>query len=55
LTVAPGDLAGFLDAAATLRASESLRAELAANARAYAEATFPIAKTAAVFDDILAR
>ncbi len=55
LTVAPGDLEGFLKAAATLRASEPLRAELAGNARAYAEATFPIAKTAAVFDEILAR
>jgi glycosyltransferase involved in cell wall biosynthesis len=55
LTVAPGDLDGFLDAAALLRASESLRAELARNARAYAEATFPIVKTAAVFDEILAR
>ncbi len=55
LTVAPGDLAGFLDAAATLHASETLRATLAGNARAYAEATFPIARTAAVFDQILAR
>jgi glycosyltransferase involved in cell wall biosynthesis len=55
LTVAPGDLDGFLNAAATLRASEPLREELAGNARAYAEATFPIAKTAAVFDEILAR
>lgn len=54
LTVAPGDLAGFLDAAAALRASETLRAELAGNARAYAEATFPIARTAAIFDQILA-
>ena len=54
LTVTPGDLAGFLEAAATLRASESLRAELAENARAYAEATFPIARTAAIFDQILA-
>jgi glycosyltransferase involved in cell wall biosynthesis len=55
LTVAPGDLDGFLAAAATLRGSEALRAELAGNARAYAEATFPIVKTAAVFDQILAR
>lgn len=54
LTVAPDDLAGFLKAAATLRTSETLRAELAGNARAYAEATFPIAKTAAIFDQILA-
>lgn len=55
LTVAPADLAGFLDAAAELHSSENLRTELAANARAYAEATFPIARTAAIFDEILAR
>ncbi|MGL4399524.1 MAG: glycosyltransferase family 4 protein [Luteolibacter sp.] len=55
ITVAPGDLDGFLQAATTLRNSEPLRAELARNARAYAEATFPIVKTAAVFDEILAR
>ncbi len=54
LTVAPGDLGGFLGAAATLHASEILRARFSANARAYAEATFPIAKTAAIFDEILA-
>ncbi|MEO5914236.1 MAG: glycosyltransferase family 4 protein [Luteolibacter sp.] len=55
LIVAPGDLEGFLDAAAKLHDSEPLRSELAGNARAYAEATFPIAKTAALFDKILAR
>ncbi len=55
LIVAPGDLDGFLAAATQLRESETLRAELAGNARAYAEATFPIAKTAALFDQILAR
>ncbi len=55
LTVAPGDGLGFQEAAATLRCSETLRAELAGNARAYAEATFPIAKTAAIFEQILAR
>ncbi len=54
LTVAPGDLPGFLAAAETLRSSETLRTELAGNARAYAEATFPIARTAAIFDQILA-
>ena len=54
LIVAPGDLEGFLDAAARLHDSESLRSELGVNARAYAEATFPIAKTAALFDRILA-
>jgi glycosyltransferase involved in cell wall biosynthesis len=55
LTVPPGDLPGFLAAAQQLRDSETLRIELAGNARAYAEATFPIAKTAAIFDEILAR
>jgi glycosyltransferase involved in cell wall biosynthesis len=54
LTVAPGDLDGFLAAAGRLRDSESLRTELAHNARAYAEDTFPIEKTAAIFDRILA-
>ncbi len=54
LTVAPGDLQGFLAAAARLYESDTLRAELAKNARAYAEATFPIEKTAAIFDRILA-
>lgn len=54
LIVAPSDLEGFLDAAARLHDSESLRSELGLNARAYAEATFPIAKTAALFDKILA-
>lgn len=54
LTVAPGDLDGFLAAAGELHASAPLRSELATNARIYAEATFPIAKTAAVFDRILA-
>ena len=54
LTVAPGDLEGFLAAASELHQSEILRAELATNARAYAEETFPIEKTAAIFDRILA-
>ncbi len=54
LTVAPGDLDGFLAAASQLHASEPLRREFAANARAYAEETFPIEKTAAIFDRILA-
>lgn len=54
LTVAPGDLHGFLAAGAKLHGDPALRAELAGNARAYAEATFPIARTAAVFDEILA-
>lgn len=55
LTVAPADMEGFLAAAARLRENPELRAELARNARAYAEETFPIEKTAAVFDEILAR
>lgn len=55
LTVAPGDLPGFLAAAMRLLESAELRRTLATNARAYAEATFPIAKTAAIFDEILAR
>ncbi len=53
LTVSPSDLAGFLAAGRKLHASSSLRAELAENARAYAEATFPIAKTAAIFETLL--
>lgn len=51
--VAPGDMAGFLEAADQLHASPELRSELARNARAYAEDTFPIEKTAALFDQIL--
>lgn len=54
LTVSPGDSNGFLEAAANLRSSDVLRADLGANARRYAEATFPIAKTAATFARILA-
>lgn len=54
LTVAPKDLEGFLSAASSLHESAALRNELAANARAYAEETFPIEKTAAIFDQILA-
>ena len=54
LTVAPDDIDGFLAAALQLHASPGLRARLARNARTYAEQTFPIEKTAAVFDEILA-
>lgn len=54
LIVAPRDMDGFLAAAATLHESPELRTRLARNARAYAEATFPIEKTAALFDQILA-
>ncbi len=53
LTVAPGNLAGFLTAASSLRDSASVRTEMAGSARAYAEATFPIARTASVFEKIL--
>ena len=53
LTVAPRDLEGFLTCAGQLRESETLRSELATNARAYAEKTFPIEKTADIFDRIL--
>ena len=42
------------DSTLTIRLTGKSEAELAGNARAYAEATFPIAKTAAIFDEILA-
>ncbi|BCX48880.1 glycosyltransferase group 1 family [Haloferula helveola] len=54
LTVAPGDLDGFLAAAGNLRGSSALRESLAANARRYAEQTFPIEDKADVFERILA-
>jgi glycosyltransferase involved in cell wall biosynthesis len=53
ITVAPRDLEGFLTAAAFLYASPDERAEFGANARAYAEETFPIEKTASTFERIL--
>ena len=53
LTVAPNDMEGFLQAALRLHASPEECAKLAANARAYAEATFPIEKTASTFENIL--
>lgn len=55
LTVAPDDLTGFLAAAESLYTSPFLREEFSTNARGYAEATFPIAKTGAVFEEILAK
>jgi glycosyltransferase involved in cell wall biosynthesis len=55
LTAAPGDVEDFLAAADRLRREPALRARLARHARAYAEATFPIEKTAALFDEILAK
>jgi glycosyltransferase involved in cell wall biosynthesis len=54
LIVAPNDMEGFLTSAQRLLESGELRAELAGNARQYAEDTFPIEKTAALFDQILA-
>lgn len=53
-TVAPADEEGFLKAAAELRDSSDLRSELAGNARAYAEQTFPIKAKADIFERILA-
>ncbi len=53
ITVAPKDMEGFLAAAAFLYASPDERAEFGAKARAYAEATFPIEKTASAFEKIL--
>jgi colanic acid biosynthesis glycosyl transferase WcaI len=53
LTVASGDIDGFLDAAAKLHDSPDLRRALAQNARSYAENTFPIEKTAGIFLEIL--
>lgn len=54
LTVAPNDMDGFLAAAENLRHSPTLRASLAANARHYAEQTFPIERKADTFERILA-
>jgi colanic acid biosynthesis glycosyl transferase WcaI len=53
LTVAPADLEGFIQAGRTLYESAELRSRLGANSRAYAERTFPIGKTAGVFEQIL--
>lgn len=53
LTVEPGDLDGFLAAAANLHGSAALRGSLSENARGYAEATFPIEEKADVFERIL--
>ena len=54
LTVEPGDLDGFLAAAANLHGSAALRASLSENARGYAESTFPIEDKADTFEQILA-
>lgn len=53
LTVPPRDMEGFVAAARSLRDSPDQCAELGAKARAYAEATFPIEKTATTFEKIL--
>lgn len=53
ITVAPRDMEGFLAAASFLQASPEECAEFGAKARAYAEATFPIEKTASTFEKIL--
>jgi len=52
-TVEPSDADGFLAAARELRDSSNLRAELAKNARTYAEQTFPIKEKADTFERIL--
>lgn len=54
LTVPPRDLSGFLHAAARLRESPELCHRLGKNARDYAERTFPIDRTAGLFERILA-
>ena len=53
LVVPPHDTAAFVAAAASLRGSPEKRGELGRNARAYAERTFPIARTAQAFEDLL--
>jgi colanic acid biosynthesis glycosyl transferase WcaI len=55
ITVAPGDNGGFLAASDRLLESETLRTRMASNARSYAEATFPIGKTAEAFNEIFFR
>jgi colanic acid biosynthesis glycosyl transferase WcaI len=53
ITVEPKDMEGFLAAAAFLHASPDERRDFGKKARAYAEATFPIEKTATTFEKIL--
>lgn len=53
LTVTPADADGFLAAARELRESSKLRERLGSNARAYAEATFPVEAKADTFEAIL--
>ncbi|WAC21497.1 glycosyltransferase family 4 protein [Luteolibacter sp. SL250] len=51
--VPPHDTGAFVREAAYLRDSPERRGELARNARAYAERTFPIGRTAQAFEDLL--
>lgn len=53
--VAPGDQEGFVANASKLLSSPELREEMGKNARAYAEATFPIVRTAETFENLLSR
>ncbi|MEK7953658.1 glycosyltransferase family 4 protein [Luteolibacter soli] len=53
ITVEPKDMEGFLAAASFLHASPEECREFGRKARAYAEATFPIEKTATTFEKIL--
>lgn len=50
--VAPGDTDGFLEAARDLMHSPQKRMEYGHHARAYAEQTFPISRTATIFEKI---
>ncbi|MFD0892151.1 glycosyltransferase family 4 protein [Luteolibacter ambystomatis] len=54
VTVEPGDLDGFISAAANLLTDTARREETGRNARAYAEKTFSIGPTADKFEHILA-
>ncbi len=53
LIVAPDDIEGFVAAAGRLRESREMRRELGRNARLYAEETFPIERTAGIFEKLL--
>jgi glycosyltransferase involved in cell wall biosynthesis len=53
IVVEPGDEAGFLAAAARLRADPELRARLGANGRLYAERTFDIGRITDRFEAVL--
>jgi colanic acid biosynthesis glycosyl transferase WcaI len=55
LTVPSADMEGFIAAASTLRDDPESCAAMGRNARTYAEFTFPIGKTAAIFAEILTK